>query len=232
MTTPIEVSSESGIVAVADAGRALPAGRDQAALLRELEPMASAGEAFYFVADDPVRFRIDVASGDALPPELEAALERQGGAFRLDVPSGRLLLRGWDAAGKAFEAGGVAVAPGRHALSVFGRRPFDGARHAAEMSDLLGSEWTYMQRVDRLGLAGCLPLVAATIAAAAGRWSWMWVVVPLLLVTWVPSLLLRSGRRYKEAELRAAEHDRARPHYVLRIAPGAGETVPGGFLRV
>ena len=154
MTIRIEVASESGIVAVADPGAALPGGLDQAALLRQLEPMASAGDAFYLVTDDPLRFRIDVAAVDAPPAGLDAAFERLGGAFRLRTATGRLAVTGWDAAGRAIEAGSVVVLPGPYTLSVFGRRPFDGARHGKEMAALLGPEWMYMQRIDRLGLLG------------------------------------------------------------------------------
>jgi hypothetical protein len=100
------------------------------------------------------------------------------------------------------------------------------------MSALLGPEWPYMQKVDRLGLVGCLPLILAAIVAATGRWSWMWVIVPMLLATWVPSLVLRSGRRYKAAERRSVEHDRARPSYALRLSHTADETLPGGCIRV
>jgi hypothetical protein len=46
---------------------------------------------------------------------------------------------GWDKGGKAGEAGGLATSPGPHLLSVWTRRPFDGARHAEDMSELLGA---------------------------------------------------------------------------------------------
>jgi hypothetical protein len=104
-------------------------------------------------------------------------------------------------------------------LSVFARRPFDGKRYAEDMDALLGRDAKFMQIVDRLGLIGCLPMILVAISLLMARWRWLWYLVPLLVVSWLPYLVLKRGRRYRSAEKRAAEAESARPHYVLSLAP-------------
>ena len=217
---------------VADSRTTLHAGLDQDALLQRLEPIARSGDAFFLVTDDPVRFRIDVVSGEPPQPDADPAFEGLGGVFRLEVPSGQVAVTGWDKSGTPTRAGMVALAPGTQRLSVLTRRPFDGARHVKEMRELLGAEWTYMERVNKLGLVGCLPMVLTAIAVLARKWDWLWFLVPVLVVAWLPYFALKSASRFKAAERRSFEHDRARPHYVITLAPTGESGLPGGFLRV
>jgi hypothetical protein len=232
MRTRIEVASETGVVTVGDPSAALPAGLDQDAILQQLEPLALSGRIFFLVTDDPVRYRIDLFAGEAPPSSLAREFEAVGGSFRLEVTSGRVALCGWDKAGHSGEAGALAVDPGPHLLSVLTRRPFDGARHAEDMSDLLGADWKFMQTVSRLGLIGCLPLAVTAICVLAARWHWLWYVLPLLVVSWLPYIVLKRSHRYKAAERRATEQERARPHYVLGLTPTQQDGLSGGFLRV
>ena len=232
MRARIEVASEVGVVAVGDFQTALPAGLDQDGLLQQLEPLARAGKLFYLLTDDPVRYRMDLLAGESPPASLDREFEALGGVFRLDVPSGRVAVSGWDKAGKAGEAGGLALSPGTQLLSVLTRRPFDGARHVKDMSALLGAEWTFMQRVNKLGLVGCLPMVLTAVCILARKWDWLWYLVPLLAVSWLPYFVLKRGHRYKTAERRSLEQENARPHYVLRLTPTQDGGVSGGFLRV
>jgi hypothetical protein len=231
MRTRIEVASEAGIVTVGDSLTALPAGLDQNALLRHLEPLARSGQIFFLVADDPVRYRIELYAAEAPPANFDREFEPVGGAFRLDVPSGRVAVSGWDEAGKAAEAGALAVSPGPHLLSGWARRPFDGARHAGEMRELLGAEWKFMQTVDRLGLVGCLPLALTAICVMASRWHWLWYVLPVLAASYLPYIFMKRTGRYRTAERRAAEFEQARPHYVFSLAETQDRGVAGGFLR-
>jgi hypothetical protein len=228
----VEVSSEAGVVVVADSRTTPPAGLDQDALLQRLEPMARSGDAFFLVTDDPVRFRIDLVSGEPPRPDADPAFEALGGVFRLEVPSGQVAVTGWDKSGTPTGAGVVALARGTQQLSVLTRRPFDGARHVKEMRELLGAEWAYMERVNKLGLVGCLPMLVTAIAVFARKWDWLWFLVPVLVLAWLPYFALKSGSRYRAAERRSLEHDRARPHYVITLAPTAESGLPGGFLRV
>jgi hypothetical protein len=232
MRVRIEVASETGVVAVGDPETAWPSGLDQEAQLRQLQPLARAAQLFFLVTDDPVRYRVDVLANEALPPGLDREFEPLGGAFHLEAPSGRLALIGWDTAGEPREAGSVSVSPGTHLLSVFARRPFDGRRYAEDMDALLGRDAKFMQIVDRLGLIGCLPMILVAVSLLLARWRWLWYLVPLLVVSWLPYLVLKRGRRYRSAEKRAAEAESARPHYVLSLAPTQQAGVQGGYVRV
>src|SRR5688572_19386687 len=177
MKERIEVTSEMGIVALGDPGAVLPAGLDQDALLGPMERMAHSGDLFFLVTDDPVRYRIDLVTGESPPPGPDHDFEGLGGVFRLEAPSGQVALTGWEKSGEPAVAGTIAVTPGTQLVSVLTRRPFDGPRHVKEMSELLGPEWDYMQKVNKLGLIGCLPLLLTLVLVLIGRWSWLVVAV-------------------------------------------------------
>jgi hypothetical protein len=227
----IEVTSETGVVTVADTGTPLPSGLDQDALLKHLEPLARGGRIFFLVDDDPVGYRIELLADEAVPSVLAREVEPAGGTFRLEAHSGRVVVCGWDRTGQPGEAGGLTLSPGGYLVSVLKRRPFDGTRHAADMSELLGADWKFMQMVDRLGLLGCLPMVVTALFLLTQRWHWLWYALPVLALSWAPYVFLKRTRRYRAAEGRAAEFERARPHYVLTLTPTHGDAVSGGFLR-
>ena len=232
MSARIEVPSESGVVALGDAPAGLPTGLDQDILLRQLEPLARSARIFFLLTDDPVKYRIDVLVNEPLPPGLDREFEPLGGGFRLEAPNGRVALIGWDKSGEPREAGTVSVRPGAHLLSVFARRPFDGKRHAEDMAKLLGADAKFMQMVDRLGVIGCLPLVLVALCVLAARWRWLWYLIPVLVISWLPYLILKRGRRYRSAERRASDAERARPHYVISLVPTQQEDLRGGYMRV
>ena len=194
--------------------------------------MARFGKVFFLVTDDPVQYRIDLFADEPPPRSLDREFEAVGGSIRLAVPSGRMVLRGWNKAGEAVEAGAISVSAGTCLLSVMTRRSFDGARHVEDMERLLGADWRFMQRVDRLGLVGCLPFGLTAICLVAGRWPWPWYLVPLLVVSWLPYLVLKRSRRYQTAARRAREEEQARPHHVFSLTPSERHDLPGGFLRV
>jgi hypothetical protein len=218
-------------VTVTDAGTPLPSGLDQDALLKHLEPLARAGRIFFLLDDDPVGYRIELFADEPVPSTFAREFEPAGGAFRLEAQSGRVVVSGWDQAGQPGEAGGLTVSPGAYLVSVSRRRPFDGTRHAEDMSELLGADWKLMQRVNSLGLLGCLPMVVTGMILLARRWHWLWYAVPALALSWMPYVVLKRTRRYRAAEERAAEFERARPHYVLTFTPARDDAVSGGFLR-
>ena len=231
MKERVEVASEAAIVVLADSQAELPVGLDQDALLRHLEPRAHAGEQFFLVTDDPVAFRIDLVAGEPAPgPDRD--LEGLGGVFRLEVPSGRAVLVGWDKSGQPEETGGITVPQGTQLVSVLTRRPFEAVRHAQEMSDLLGAEWEYMQKVNKLGLVGCLPLLLTLMIVFIGRWSWLSVAVPVTALCWLPYIVLKRGARFRAAERRSTEHERSKPHYVITLTATPEKDFSGGFLRV
>ncbi len=232
MRTRIEVFSESGVVALAGPTAALPAGLDQDSLLRQLEPLANSARIFFLVTDAPVRYRIDVLTNEPLASGLARDFEPLGGAFRLEAPEGRIALSGWDKAGEPREAGSVSLTPGAHLLSVFARRPFDGRRHAEDMAKLLGDDARFMHVVDRLGLVGCLPMILVAVSVLIARWRWLWYLIPLLAVSWLPYLTLKCSGRYRRAKRRASEAELARPHYVISLAPTRQEDLRGGYVGV
>jgi hypothetical protein len=228
----IEVASEAGVVVVADSRTTLPAGLDQDALLQPLEPMARAGDVFFLVTDDPVCLRIDIVSGETATPDDRLEFEGLGGAFRLELSSGRMAVTGWDKAGTPAAAAEIVLVGGSRRLSVLTRRPFDGPRHVKKMRELLGTEWAYMERVNKLGLAGCLPMLVTAVVVLARKWDWLWVLVPVLVLSWLPYFVLKSGRRFKDAEGRAAAHEQALAHYVIVLDETQDSALAGGFLRI
>ena len=232
MSARIEVPSESGVVALGDAATGLPAGLDQEILFRQLEPLARSADLFFLLTDDPVKYRIDVLVNEGLPPGLDRDFEPLGGAFRLEAPHGRVALIGWDRSGAPHEAGSVSVSPGAHQLSVFTRRPFDAKHHAEDMVKLLGADAKFMRMVDRLGLVGCLPLVLVALCILTARWRALWYLVPVLAISWLPWVVLKRSRRYRNAERRASEAEQARPHFVISLAPTRQEDLRGGYARV
>jgi hypothetical protein len=228
----IDVASELALVAVCDPSVELPSGTDQPQLLRDLEPLTGSSRVFYFVTDDPVRYRIELLAGEQPPASRDRDFEPSGGAFGLEAPTGRIGVYGWGRDGVPVLAGSVDTTRGSHTLSILSRRPFDGARHEQDMTALLGDDWKYMKRVDRLGLVGCLPFVLLGVSLVFKQWRWLWAIVPLLVVSWLPSLILRWSPRYKALEQRANEHEQRRPHFVVSAARTDARLLTGGFLRV
>ena len=227
-----EVTSETALVALCDPSVTLPSGLDQEVLLRALEPLTQSARVFYLVTDDPVRYRIELMAGEPPSADLARDFEPSGGAFGLDVPSGTLALYGWSKDGTPAVAGTISTKPGRQVLSVLAPRPFDGAQHVKDMAALLGSDWTCLERVNRLGAVGCLPLALVPISVLARKWHWLWVIVPLLALWLLPFMALRRGCRYKEADRRRSEAEHARPDYVFGVTPSDRADLAGGLLRV
>jgi hypothetical protein len=227
----VEVASEAAVVVLADSQAELPVGLDQDALLRNLEPRAHAGDLFFLVTDDPVAYRIDLAAGEPAPgPDRD--FEGLGGVFGLQVPSGRAVLVGWGKSGQPEEAGGITVTQGTQLVSVLTRRPFETVRHDQDMRELLGAEWEHMQKVNKLGLVGCLPLLLTLVLVLIGRWTWLAVAVPVTVLCWLPYVVLKWGARFQAAERRSTEHERSKPHYVISLSPAPEGDLSGGFLRV
>lgn len=231
----MEVASGTGIVVVRDAELELAPVADVDPLLAILEPLARSGKAFFLASDDPVRYRIDVYSGEPPPAQMDRHFEPLGGAFLLEAPTGRIVVSGCELSAHGQASGTtVDVGTGRHLLTLMGRRPFSGARHAEDMIALLGrGEWDFVQRVDRLGLLGCLPLVVALVCALIASWRWLlWYVLPVLALSWLPYLVFKNTRRYKSGERIAAEHEKSMPLFIVTLMPTEQQGLAGGFVRV
>ena len=48
----------------------------------------------------------------------------------------------------------------------------------------------------------------------------------------LPFLVLKSGRRYRDAMRRVSDAELARPHYVIGFVPTPQEELHGGYVRV
>lgn len=226
----VEVVSDQGIVAVHDRAIPAPGGapRGSASAFRKA---AREGKLFFLEAEDPLRCRIDVYVGEA-PEGPPHGFQPRGGSFHLDLPTGGLVVRGFE---DAVSAAALTVAPGAYVLRVFAPPEFDGPRHEREMIALVGERaWRFHRRVDWLGAFGCLPIVAAFGAVLVPRWRWPFLYAfPLALLTVAPHFLLKRTRRYRDVDGRLRGHELAKPHWILALTPAAGSPgIEGGFVAV
>jgi hypothetical protein len=209
---------------------------DDLAGRRRLESLARSGKVFFLVTEDPVRYRIDVYAGEHPPEVLNREFESLGGTFLLEAPTGRVVVSGCDPplALPADSFTPLDVGVGKYLLTAMGRRPFNAALYAEDMSQVAGpGDWKFVQLVDRLGILGCLPLVVTIMCAIVTKWRWLlWCLLPVLAISWLPYLVLKSTRRYKTVQALAADRERARPHYILTLMPTDQEGLAGGFVRV
>jgi hypothetical protein len=83
-----------------------------------------------------------------------------------------------------------------------------------------------------LALIGCLPLLLIVLSLLTSRWRWLWYLVPLLAVAYLPYLVLKTGRRYRSASRHVSDAEQARPHFVIALVPTRQEELSGGYLRV
>jgi hypothetical protein len=129
----------------------------------------------------------------------------------------------------------IDVPAGSWALTVRGRGDFDAAGYDREHRDLLGdADFEYRERIDRIGIAGCLsaPVAALLIVLPWTRPFW-WAALVLLALAWGPHLLLRLTRRYRDIERRVRDLDRSYPNFVIELMPIDDEaSVSGGHLVV
>lgn len=236
--TRVEIEAGSGIVVLRDAARQPRAQAKGGAEPDEaLRDEARAAGLFYISSDDPVCWRIDVRL-DAGPPARVPGFREQGGSFRVSVPSGELVLESheaWTAPQADRPSWRTRVAAGDCLVQVFERAVPSGAEHEARMLQLVGSaDWRFKTRVERFGLLGCLPLVLLALALLARRWRWaLEYALPLLVLTWLPFVLLRRTRRYRDTAGAEAEHERGQAHLLLVVWPAPADCrVPGGSLQL
>lgn len=237
MPARIDAAPDSGVLVVHDAGARLPVvDLDK---MDALEREAAAGKLFFLAAEDPTRFRVDVYTEGPPPPELQHDFHPLGGSFLLDVPSGRLTVAGYEPARATADGTAIAMPGGPYALTVMGRRPFDGRRHEQEMVALVGeADWKFSVRTNWLSLLGCLPTILALgsllLAIRRGQWhGFFYFALPLALVAWAPHVLLRNSKRYQRVQRLAREREAAKPHFILTLVPTERASgFSGGFLNV
>lgn len=228
---------DSGLLVVHDAGVILPVVTQDG--IAALERVAVAGKLFFLASEDPVRFRVDVYIGETPPMELDDDFQALGGSFLLDLPSGRLVVRGLPSAPAPPDEPPVSLPNGAYVLTVMSRRAFDGRRHEREMIALVGdADWRFYRRTTWLGLLGCLPTIVALgslfFAVQRGHWRFLVLVaLPLFVLAWAPYVLLRNSRRYRTMRRRMNEHEAAKADFVIKLAATERPTgLSGGFLKV
>jgi hypothetical protein len=233
MPVRIDVTPGSGLLVVHDAALSLPpADRDKT---DALERDAAAGKLFFLAAEDPIRFRADLYTEEALPPELQHDFQPLGGSFLLDLPSGRLLVAGY---GSKAEGTSIAVPGGPHVLTLMERRPFDGSRHEKEMVALVGeADYRFSKRTTWLALLGCIPTILALgmlfLAIPRRQWSLFYIALPLVVLAWAPHALLRNSKRYHRIQRLMSEHEAAKPHFILKLVPTERTSgLSGGFVNI
>jgi len=229
MRADFEVRVESGAVGVWDAS-APPAAGDprDASFVQRLRERAKGAGLFFIDAEDPVRYKIHVAVDEEPDPAAAAWCESSGGAFRLDLPSGTLVL------GDAADVGSerrVSCAPGQYLLTAYARREFDSTRHDDAMVKLAGaSEWRHWWRVNKLGAFGCLALGVAVLVVVI---PWTRPFWPFATVLGLPTLLyalLTKTPRYKRVDALRERHEKGLPHFVLHLKPTATRELAGGWV--
>lgn len=204
-----------------------------------LERDALAGKVFFLASEDPMRFRVDVYIDETPPPELHQDFEPLGGSFLLDLPSGQLVVAGYNSPDATVGGLPIAMPNGAYVLTLMGRRPFDGRRHEQEMVALLGdADWSFSKRTNWLSFLGCIPTIlvlgGVVLAFRQGQWrGFVYFALPLFLLAWAPHVILRNSKRYQRIQRLMKEHEAAKPHFVLRLAPTERMTgLSGGFVNV
>ena len=97
-------------------------------------------------------------------------------------------------------------------------------------------ERRHSERVDRLGLLGCIPMLLGFVGllfAVRGRFGFLLYVALPSVVLWLPFFLLRRTERYRRIEARMKEHEAQKAFHILRLARTEQlEDVRGGFLEI
>ena len=113
------------------------------------------------------------------------------------------------------------VPPGNYSVSVLGvgQGERDGAAFRAEQITLLGEkDWRFRAWVDRMGLVGLIPFIAAFIVNFIYRVSIVSLVaVAIGLGVLLPRFWISRSRRHREIERRLHEHEASFPHFVLDL---------------
>lgn len=232
MTTNVEIKADSGLVGFWDKGEPPKFPASDAHSDEPLRPLARSGKLFFISADDPVRYRIHVLAEEEPTAELLPHLDSTAGSFRLELPSGELVVSALEENSPSRAT--ISATPGTYVLTVFRRAAFDSSLYRRTMQELVGAaDWRFSERVTNLGAVGCLAVVLAVILLLVpqtrGYWPW---IIPTFLA---PSLLyhvMTRLPRYKRIEAARKEHERRLPHYVIQLKRSeSAREISGGWFR-
>jgi hypothetical protein len=230
------VQDDAALVVVRDSDLSAPprvAGKGDRPLAR-LKELARAGQLFFVDGEDPIDMELAVFASGPPPADLALDFEPQGGGFLLDVPSGRVVISGYEAwlAGAAELQTTVSVPPGSYLVVAHGRGEIDPKRYAAAVERAVGKkDLAYHTRVAWLGLLGCLPLIVLGFSLLAQRWRMAGYVALAVVISWLPFVVLSRTRRYREIGAKLEAHSRALPVYLLELRPVTRDpSLAGGWI--
>ena len=228
-----EISADGGLIVLRDDASPLSIeGVDPHRLRSHLRERTVEGGLFLVDGEDPVTCRLELWIDQAIPPNRVEDFPAASGAFRLELPTGELVLAGLDEHGSKTALDRHRVEAGTHRLTARWSPEFDPARHDRRMVELLGEDdWRWLRTVDRVGAAGCLALLpAVALLAIPALRPLAPVGVPLLLVPQLLHLALRRWPRTRRIEGRRVGDEARWPHLLLelrRIEDGEHEPARG-----
>jgi hypothetical protein len=203
----------------------------------ELEDRARRGELFFIhdnAEEDSCRYRIRVFVENEPSRESIAAFENTGGSFRLDSPSGNLVLSGSQPSAAVKNRFTFALPPGSYLLQVMIRRPFDSEQDRAHREKMLGvSDARYARFVERTALGGCLTTLFAALLLIIAFWrQYKWTIIATAASPWLLHFVLRSLPRYRRIERACKDAEKQLPSVILHLRlTTAAEELPGGWIR-
>jgi hypothetical protein len=240
MTAEFEIESAAGIVALWDAVNSPVLGTPRdARFAAAFQEQARIGKFFFIEADDEadptVRYHVQVLVEENPAESLHETHEHAGGSFRLELPSGTLVLCGLGDGSKPSNVQQpVNVTPGTYLLSAMTLRPFDSNKEKKRDEELLGlPDARYARVVEKIALCGCLGtlLLAILLLIPPTRRQWR-ITIPILLTPWLVHLVLRAMPRYRRIEKARADSARQLPHFILRLKRSSvAPELPGGWIR-
>jgi hypothetical protein len=230
-----EIASVAGIVVLCDATN-FPDLNDipDTGFAAALRQPAKRGDLFFIEADDPVRYRLRVLIDGCPEESLQKLYSDAGGSFKLELPSGQLVIAGLGSEAKDSNAQPpVSVPPETYLLTVLSMKTRDLQEYKKEMERLLGPRDTaYARAVDRVGLGGCLAtlLLAVSLAIPLTRRYW-WLTVPVVLLPWFLHFGLRMLPRYRRVEKVRRDFEKELPHFIVVLKrSAAARELPGGWI--
>lgn len=180
---------------------------------------------------------IELLFDQDIPDNISQMFEPIGGTFLLHVPSGRIIVSGYEEwlSGSTRSESVLNTPAGFHTLFVYSREHFDPARYETKIQEVVGKDnWAFRNRISRLYFLGCLPTIATIISILipACR-DFAIYVAAFAVLAWFPYLLLKRTRRYQDAENRRAAYEKDLPLYILVLKPIENpDSMIGGYLTI
>ena len=202
--------------------------------LAALKALARPGQLFFIDGEDPIDMPLAIFAGEPIPDDLARDFEPHGGGFLLEVPSGRVVVSGYEAwlSGDGDRSTTVAVAPGSYLVVAHSREPVEGKRFTEGLERAVGArDLAYHTRVSWLGLLGCLPLIVLGFSLLGQRWRMAGYIGLVVILSWLPYVILSRTRRFREIDARLEAHNKALPVYLLELRPVARDpSLAGGWI--